>query len=120
MNKQKLIEKIRKDNKILLKVPDKMFKNRTFIKSIAKINPDCFEFIKEKYNWIRKDKEIAKLSVKKNGLSLRLFSEEVRDDCNIVRYAFEQNIISIIYATDKAFNILWEEYEEHIDYDLLI
>lgn len=46
------------------------------------------------------DREIVKLAVTKNGLSLELASENLRDDKEIVRLAVTENGHALQYASD--------------------
>jgi hypothetical protein len=115
----KKIEKIKNNDKILLEIPKKLLTNISLMKLIAATNPLCFYNIPKKAEWVFNNFEIAEKSVQKYGMTLQLFSKEIRNNCNIVRNAYENNIFSFIYAEDEAYNILLEEFEEYIHYDLL-
>lgn len=114
-----------KDHPELLDNVDKGLKsNKEFVLECVSVNPLCIKYIDVSlhrdydiaktviindptaYTYlqndeIRKDKEIAKIVLLIDGLSLRYLTEELRDDEELVAIAMSQNPMCFIFASGR-------------------
>lgn len=100
-NHELILEKIKKDKRIFLDIPEVLKNNRDFIIQAVQNDGLILNYLSGSF---RNDKEIVLFAVNQNGLALQYASELCKDDILIVLSSIKKEMHALFSASTRLKN----------------